>query len=286
MTLGEMIRSGAEKLRQSEIENSTGEAKNIAMHLTGFSSSELFMHSSDNVNSMIFGKYNETIEKRSTHYPLQYLLGETCFMGYMFKCREGVLIPRYDTENLVEAAVKAVEGKESLKVLDMCTGTGCIGLAFALERLKQGVRDKITLADISDYAIELSHDNLENFRDLDEKDVEIIKTDLFTELEGRRFNVLLTNPPYIPTAVCEELEKDVRDYEPRLALDGDIDGLTFYKRIISEMGKYLEKDAYILMEIGFDQYESVKKLLIEEGYGNVTLIKDLNGLDRVVICRS
>lgn len=286
MTISEMIKCGAAMLREAGIDNFSGEAKDICIYLTGCNSAELFMHGCDEAGSGMSDRYMDIVKKRSTHYPLQYIFGETCFMGYTFKCRENVLIPRYDTENLVSAAVECVKDRDSISVLDMCTGTGCIGISFYLERLKKGRRDKVTLADISDYAIAVSSENRKSFGDTCEEDIEIIKTDLFCELGGRKYDMLLTNPPYIPTSECDKLEIDVREFEPRLALDGDADGLTFYRRIISGMGDYLKKDAYIFMEIGFDQYEDVRKLLEDGGYDDISLIKDLSGLDRVVSCRN
>lgn len=286
MTLSEMIKRGADMLRDAGIDNYSGEAKDICIYLTGYSSAELFMHGNDEASPEMSARYMDIVRKRSTHYPLQYIFGETCFMGYTFKCMENVLIPRYDTENLVAAAVESVKDRDSIRVLDMCTGTGCIGISFYLERAKSGVRDKVTLADISDYAIEASSENRKNFGEKCEEDIEIIKTDLFSELGGMKYDMLLTNPPYIPTEECDKLETDVREFEPRLALDGDSDGLTFYRRIISEMGAYLNDGAYIFMEIGFDQYEDVRKLMEAEGYDDISLIKDLSGLDRVVSCRN
>jgi release factor glutamine methyltransferase len=286
MTIGELVRKGMLRLKDSDIDNYAGEARDLIMFLTGYNAAALFMHDGDEVSLDLSEQYDSMIDKRCTHYPIQYLMGETCFMGYNFKCRENVLIPRFDTENLVEAAVESVKDRDSLKVLDMCTGTGCIGLSFYMERLKQGVRDKVTLADISDHALSLARDNRDSFSDIHIEDIEVIKTDLFSELEGRRYDVLLSNPPYIPTEVCDELEKDVRDFEPRLALDGDRDGLSFYRRIISGMKDYLSVGAVIFMEIGCEQFEDVKKLMMDEGYGYISLIKDLSGLDRVVSCRN
>ncbi len=285
MTISELLKSGADTLCGVGIENYSGEVRDIIMHLTGYSASELFIHSTDEADPAVSQKFSEMIRKRCTHYPLQYILGETCFMGYTFKCMENVLIPRYDTENLVAAAADSIRSRESLQVLDMCTGTGCIGISYYMERLKQEVRDKVTLADISDHAIAAATENRKLFGESCLEDIEIIKTDLFSGLSGRKYDVLLSNPPYIPTEECDRLETDVRDYEPRLALDGDIDGLAFYKRIISEMGEYLNDNAYIYMEIGYDQYEGVRKLMEDAGYVDIALIKDLSGLDRVVSCR-
>ena len=285
MIIEEMIRTGSGELKDAGIDNFAGEAKDILMFITGYDASRLFMHGRDEAPRELENAYNKIIEKRCTHYPLQYIFGYTYFMGYKFLCREKVLIPRFDTENLISSALEDTKERDSLEIIDMCTGTGCIGISFYLERLKSGHKDRLTLVDISDDAIQLSRDNLALFKEIEPGQVAVVKSDLFKELKGQRFDVLLSNPPYIPTEVCDTLEADVRDYEPRLALDGDIDGLSFYKRIISGMCSHLNDGAYISMEIGFDQYESVKKLMIDEGYENISLVKDLNGLDRVVSCR-
>ena len=289
-TIGALMREGRKKLDSAGIENAAGEVRDIMMHLLGIDSSKLFMAETETVNAAIGDMFSSIIEKRCTHYPLQYLLGSTCFMGYDFLCRENVLIPRFDTENLVAAAVEAVKDvKTPLKVLDMCTGSGCIGISFFLERKRLGVADYVTVTDISEDALALARDNArklvgETVIDI-RQGISVCKSDLFEALEGKKYNVFLTNPPYIPTDVCDTLMSDVKDYEPRLALDGEADGLAFYRRIIEGMGNHLEDGAYIFMEIGYDQYPAVRDILDSHGYIDIDVIRDLNGLDRVVSCR-
>ncbi len=285
MIIDELIKTGTKKLSNAGIDNFSGEAREIMKFITGCNASELFMHGGDAASPEIINEYNKIIERRCNHYPLQYIFGYTYFMGYKFLCRENVLIPRFDTENLVATALRETESRDSLTIIDMCTGTGCIGLSYYLERLKTGHSDRLTLVDISDDAIGLSGENLKLYSEIEPGNVNIIKSDLFTELEEQKFDVLLSNPPYIPTKDCDTLEPDVRDYEPRLALDGDSDGLSFYKRIISGMNCHLNNDAFIFMEIGYDQYNSVKKIMIDSGYEDISLVKDLSGLDRVISCR-
>ena len=282
-TIGLLMRTGFRRLEEAGIENAFGEARDIMLHLLECQPVKLFLMEEEPASEDLKLDYMSIIEERTKHIPLQYLLGETCFMGYDFLCRENVLIPRFDTENLVEAALDAASSmeKKNLRVLDMCTGTGCIGISYFLERKKEGFDDKVTLVDISEYAIELAKDNAEKLS----ADVEIVRSDLFSGLHEEKFDMILSNPPYIPTIECETLMEEVKDYEPRLALDGDDDGLKFYRNIISGMKPYLQDKAYVIFEIGCDQYEAVKSMLNEAGYTDVKCIKDLSGLDRCVVCR-
>ena len=289
-TIGGLMRTGRNILQEAGIENASGEVRDIMMHLLGASPAKLFVMETETAPEKIEEIFSSIIEKRSTHYPIQYILGSTCFMGYDFLCRENVLIPRFDTENLVAAAVNAVKAENRpLRVLDMCTGSGCIGISFFLERQKLGVDDCVTLTDISQDALNLARENARKLTRepaIDEKSpgITIKRSNLFEELEGNVYDVFLTNPPYIPTDVCDTLMKDVKDYEPRLALDGEADGLAFYRRIIDDMGGYLNEGAHIFMEIGYDQYPAVRDMLEAHGYNDIDVIRDLNGLDRVVSC--
>lgn len=289
-TIGGLMLESRKKLSDAGIENAAGEVRDIMMHLLGVGSAKLFMMETETPSDKVEEIFSSIIEKRCTHYPIQYILGSTCFLGYDFLCRENVLIPRFDTENLVAAAISAVSGRtEPLRVLDMCTGSGCIGISYFLEREKLGVSDCVTLTDISKDALALARDNARKLTGCLAEDemspgITVKHSDLFEGLTGNRYDVFLTNPPYIPTDVCDTLMKDVRDYEPRLALDGESDGLAFYRKIIDEMGEYLNEGAHIFMEIGYDQYPAVSELLSARGYNDIDVIRDLNGLDRVVSC--
>lgn len=207
------------------------------------------------------------IEKLKNGYPLQYLLGETEFMGLKFLVKENVLIPRNDTEILVNKAVEYIKDKP-LNVLDMCCGTGCIGISIA--HLCKNA--KVTCVDISPSAIELTSENAK----LNKVDIKIIQSDLFERITGK-FDVLISNPPYIESAEIEKLPVQVQ-FEPKLALDGRQDGIYFYKKIVEECKDYLNKTNQIFFEIGYNQGKSVSDLL-----PGSQIIKDYYGHDRVII---
>lgn len=214
--------------------------------------------------------YRQWLEKRATHYPLEYILGKQEFMGLGFKVNENVLIPRQDTEILVERVLSTAKGK---KVLDMCTGSGCIAISIA-----KLVETEVTHAvDISKGALEVARENAK----LNEVSVEFIESDLFTNVV-EKYDIIVSNPPYIESEVIETLMPEVKQYEPRLALDGTADGLYFYEKISKEARKYLTESGEIFYEIGYNQGEAVTNILREAGFSYVEVIKDLAGLDRVV----
>lgn len=225
--------------------------------------------------------YREMIEKRASRIPLQQILGSQEFMGLEFYVNEHVLIPRQDTETLVELVLQEQQGREK-KLLDLCTGSGCIAISLAV---MGGYRD-VTAADLSEAALKVAAENADHL--LQERWKEgcrftLRRGDLFEALKpGERFDVLTSNPPYIPTEVVRGLEPEVKDHEPWMALDGAEDGLAFYRRIAHESKAWLNPGACIYLEIGYDQGEAVSRLLEAAGFCNIEVIKDLPGLDRVV----
>lgn len=216
-------------------------------------------------------RYMEKIEIRAKHIPLQHITGEQEFMGYSFRVNEHVLIPRQDTEVLVEQVAKLADGK---RVLDVCTGSGCIILSLdKLCNLIQAVG-----VDLSTEALKVAR---ENGKRLDSS-VEWLESDIFANVTGI-FDIIVSNPPYIETKVIAGLMEEVRCHEPRMALDGGEDGLHFYRRIIQESGKYLADNGYLFFEIGYNQGEEVKALMEDAGFRDCQVIKDLAGLNRVVM---
>ena len=211
--------------------------------------------------------------------PLKYILGETEFMGLDFIIKEGVLIPRNDTEILVEEVLKLIKDEEELEVCDLCSGSGAIGISLA------HYRKNIKVDEIDFYPIpeEITKKNIAKHK-LDDR-VKFIKSDLLKEVikENKKYHILVSNPPYIKEEEINTLMKDVKDYEPHTALDGGEDGLVFYRRIIEESKKVLKENALIAFEIGYDQGEAVSKLLEDNGFNNIKVVKDLAGLDRVVL---
>ena len=227
--------------------------------------------------------YENTLEKRASRVPLQQILGQQEFMGLTFFVNEHVLIPRQDTETLVELVLNEQKDK-NVSILDMCTGSGCI--AVSLKKL--GGYACVEGADISEEALKVAKRNSEEI--LENSDVNSSRTgvifrrsDMFSAFpETERFNVIVSNPPYIPSAVIEELEPEVRDHEPRGALDGTADGLYFYRILAEECAKHLTPGGYVYFEIGYDQGAAVKELLDIHGFKDTRVIQDLAGKDRVV----
>lgn len=233
---------------------------------------KFFLKSEDsNFSEEAFVKLKTFIERRKTGEPVQYIVGKADFYGLEFYVKKGVLIPRFDTENLVEKVLSFA--KEGDRVLDVCTGSGCILLSVMKNRNNiDGIG-----CDISDEALEVAKTNAERFS----LPAVFVKSDLFDEIEGE-FDIIVSNPPYIVRDVVNTLESQVKDFEPKSALDGGEDGLDFYRKIAKEAKGYLKQGGLLLFEIGFDQGKSVPEILFAEGYEKITVDKDLSGLDRVV----
>jgi release factor glutamine methyltransferase len=224
-------------------------------------------------------EYFKLVEKRKDKMPIKYITEQVEFMGIDFFIKEGVLIPRPDTEILVEEAIKEIKDREFTKICDVCCGSGAIGLSIA----KLLDYTKVYCCDISETAEQVTRKNIE-ILSLDNR-VSFTKSDLlnFTLLDKLQFDVIVSNPPYIRTEVIPTLMEDVKDYEPYIALWGGEDGLDFYRRITTESLKVLKAGGVLAYEIGYDQSVEVETILRENGYYNVKTVKDLAGNDRVVI---
>lgn len=222
-------------------------------------------------------RYRALIRKRAGRVPLEYITGERAFMGLSFAVNEHVLIPRQDTEVLVEQVIKDAGGKRDLKILDMCTGSGCIiiSLAHFLD-LREGVG-----ADISDEALKVAAANAEKNR----AEVTLIKSDMFSGVSGT-YDILVSNPPYIRSDIIMTLEPEVKDFEPLGALDGKEDGLYFYRILAKEARRFLKPEGRIYLEIGYDQGDEVSKLLMNHGFEDIRIFSDLAGLPRVAAGRN
>lgn len=212
-------------------------------------------------------------DERLTGRPLWYVIGDTDFCGYTIKVDERVLIPRPETEEMVMTAIAAVE--EGQNILDLCTGSGAIAIAAYKELEKRGKKCKVTAVDISAEALELAKENAA----ANEADVLFIQSDMFSRIRGR-FDVIISNPPYIPTATVKTLQREVKEHEPILALDGGKDGLDFYRRIAADAGKYLARGGMLIMEVGEGQAHEVVKLFKGQSYSMIS--QDFNGVDRYV----
>ncbi len=240
-------------------------------YVTGKDRMSLFLHPEEEETQEKKEKLLELVERRNTGEPVQYITGKTYFYGLQFLCDKDTLIPRFDTEVLTQEAIKSVP--KNAGVLDVCTGTGCIIIALKHER--NDIR--AFGSDISEQAVNTAVKNAK----LNECDVEFTVSDMFKNIDGR-FDVIISNPPYIERKVIDELDETVKKYEPFSALCGGEDGLDFYRIIAKEAHDHLIKDGLLLLEIGYDQGESVPDILGKEGFVNIKVIKDLNGLNRVV----
>ncbi len=220
--------------------------------------------------------YRAMTEKRASRVPLQQILGSQEFMGLDFFVNEHVLIPRQDTETLVELVLAEQQGPEK-KLLDVCTGSGCIAISLAVK----GGYESVTATDLSEEALKVAEKNAEAHH----TKIAFYQGDLFGALPQEAagtFDIITSNPPYIPTAVIATLEPEVREHEPMMALDGTEDGLLYYRRIAAEAGSWLRPGGAIYLEIGYDQGEAVSGLLRDAGFTGVRVVKDLPGKDRVV----
>ena len=270
----DLIAKASEKLKKAEVTDYVIDSRHLAEYVFHIDYYKLLVHpdmETDVKNAQI---YNQLIEKRAAHIPLQHLTGNQEFMGINFKVNENVLIPRQDTEILVEEVIKYINSQErKVKVLDMCTGSGCI--AISIDKLCDNAQ--VVGADISKKALEIAEiNNKENSAGVD-----FIESDLFENIK-ECFDVIVSNPPYIESEKIEKLMPEVRDFEPRIALDGTKDGLEFYRNICNNLSRYLKEQGAVFFEIGYNQGRSVSKILNEQGFEKVKIIKDYSQNDRVV----
>lgn len=279
LTLKQLYKVGTVKLAEEGIEEFSLDAWYLLEYVTGVSKAMYFAEPESAVSEENADRYIDCIRRRAAHIPLQHITGEQEFMGYPFCVNEHVLIPRQDTEILVEEAIQVMRPK--MKVLDMCTGSGCIVLSI----LKM-CREKYYMTDLQGIGADVSEEALKVARENGRRlgvPVTWIQSDLFVKIpEEEKYDVIVSNPPYIETAVIDTLQEEVRLHDPYIALDGKEDGLYFYRRIISEAGKYLKTQGKLMFEIGCDQAEAVEELMKNAGYEQITVKKDLAGLDRVV----
>lgn len=271
MTLKEAYEYGQSQLKKAEIEEYAIDAWYLLEFVTGIDRAAYFLRTNDVITEEQKVLYENCLSKRAEHIPLQHITGVQEFMGLEFRVNEHVLVPRQDTEVLVENVLSHLQPQ--MNVLDMCTGSGCILISL----MKLGKITRGTGVDISEEALGVARANAKR----QEVEALWIKSDLFENVVDK-YDVIVSNPPYIRTAVIEELKEEVKFHDPFLALDGKEDGLYFYRKLIKESPLYLKKGGMLYFEIGHDQGMAVKDMMEQSGFAHVTVKKDLAGLDRVV----
>lgn len=281
-TYKDAVRYGARVLANAHIDNADYDALELLLYITGIDRTRYLIDATQQLDDVSLKRYLEVITKRAHHVPLQHIMGYTYFYGRKYMVNEHVLIPRQDTEVLVDEVMKLTS--DSSRVLDMCTGSGCIIISLAAAGHTAECEYGAVGVDISDKAIEVAE---YNSKLNGVSYVEFVKSNMFAELRdtGVKFDVIVSNPPYIPTKDIRELSDEVKLHDPLLALDGDEDGLKFYRAITRNAGDYLNKGGYLCYEIGYNQAQDVSDILLSCGYNDIRVVKDLAGLDRVVIAR-
>lgn len=273
MNMEQLLQTGEDILSQSEIAESKLDAWYLMEFYFHMNRVSFWVNKEKAVAGEEVEGYLSLIKRRSGHIPLQYITGEQEFMGLTFAVNEAVLIPRQDTECLVEKVLPFCRDK---RVLDLCTGSGCI--AISLKKL--GAAKEVCGTDLSANALLLAEENARR----NEVSVNWVQSDLFASVQGR-YDIIVSNPPYIASAEVEKLMPEVRVHEPRMALDGREDGLFFYRAIAEKASQYLFEDGRIFFEIGYDQAEAVSLLLKKARFTQIETFQDLAGLDRVVCGR-
>lgn len=273
MTWQEALRSGAALLEAHEIQEAGQDAWILLEEFGKTDRTHYFLQKMEEMPQDAQERYWHAIQKRAQRIPVQQITGKQVFCGLEFQVNEHVLIPRQDTECLVEEVLKKVKAGD--RILDVCTGSGCI--IISIQKL---MRDQCSCfaTDISKEALKIAQKNAAHQK----AEITFWQGDLFASVEGM-FDCIVSNPPYIESREITQLMPEVRDHEPLLALDGREDGLFFYRKIIKEAKNYLQPGGWLLFEIGYLQGDAVSALLTESGYQNVTVKQDLAGLDRIVL---
>ncbi len=269
-TLHELRGYGEAVLRDAGIADAKTDAWLLLEHTVSIKKSYYFMNMQEIVPEEKADYYMSLVQKRAARIPLQYLTGEAWCYGNRFLVDHHVLIPRQDTEILIEEALKRLH--TGMHVLDLCTGSGCILISLLKQKMISG-----TGTDLSADALKVAQKNAKLHR----VDAEWIVSDLFEKVE-ERFDLIVSNPPYIPADIIPRLDPEVRDHEPHMALEGGTDGLDFYRRITEEAGEYLKEQGWLCVEIGYDEGDAVSQMFEENGFMEISVTRDYAGLDRVV----
>lgn len=273
MTIREALLKGINYLKDLEYTNPIYESRKILAELLEKDLSYLIAHDDEKLNKLIEDKYFNILEKRREGYPLQYILACEDFYGRRFDVLEDVLIPRQDTELSIDVLLDIIKNNKINNMLEIGCGTGIVSITIDLES-----DIDVTGLDISPQAIKNTTINKNKFN----SNIKIIESDLFDKVNDK-FDIIYSNPPYIKTKEIENLQVEVREHEPRLALDGGEDGLVFYRKIVKESKDYLKENGFLIFEIGYDEGNEVLQLMKDKF--DVKIYKDLNNFDRVVVGR-
>lgn len=286
-----LVKEGEYRLARAHCMDPKIDAEELYCFLTGIDRVSLFLKAEEEVDSETEEKYLELIAKRASRIPLQHITGVQEFMGYSFKVNPDVLIPRQDTETLVTEAARIIQntpreklsffeklkGSREWEVLDLCCGSGAVGISLA--KICGNVR--VTATDISESALATAAENAKALR----VKAKFLQGNMFEPVRGMKFDMIVTNPPYIRTNMISILQDEVKDHEPLAALDGGRDGLDFYRIIVEKAAEHLKPGGFLVMEIGHDQGEDLRKMLRDaKKYSPAEVIRDLPGRDRVVKC--
>ena len=277
MTIANLLKDAVNKLESTNIEDASLDAWLLLSKVASITKAQYLANPGLELPGEVAQNFNAMLERRLNREPVQLILGETEFMGLKFFLDGKELIPRQETEILVEEVLKFAKGKEP-SILDIFTGSGCIPISLS----HYGSFSNISAGDISPDAINNAEKNAKENNAI----VTFKCGDMFVPFDGECFDIITANPPYIKTEDTKTLMPEVKDFDPMLALDGGETGLDFYKRIASEAKGHLTENGIIFMEIGYDQANDVKEIFEKENYKNIKVVRDLAGLDRVVICQN
>ena len=282
MEINHLLKRGADMIGDREYGNPVLEATMVLEKLLDVDRVYIYTHGKETVSGDIADKFMTIMEKRAEGYPIQYIIGKKEFMGLDFHVREGVLIPRNDTEILVEYILEYMDerhGNETIDILELGIGSGAISLSIA----HYNRRVRIHGVDLHSIPLEVAEENKAR---LGLDNVSFHQGDLFQGIEGLemdgRFHIIVSNPPYIPSDDMGTLQEEIREYEPTDALDGGGDGLDFYRRIIPQSRDYLIEEGLLIFEMGYDQGEEIERMMMDKGFKDIGILRDLQGLDRVI----
>ena len=280
MTYDEALKSGIAYLEKHSVPNAHFDAEELLLYLAEFSKADFLMHRIDEIPENLENDYVLLLEQRGQRIPLQHIIGEQDFMGLTFLVNSDVLCPRLDTESVVERALQLAGKYENPKILDLCTGSGCIAISMYHFLKQEKKKISVDAVDLSEKALEVAKKNAFSNRAY----IEFYQGDLFEPLTTeKKYDMIISNPPYIPSRVIDGLMPEVRDHEPRTALDGDEDGLKFYRLISDHARNYLAPGGCLVYEIGFNQGRDVSEIMNSLGYKNVSVEKDLAQNDRIAL---